>query len=360
MRSTAAERGPSMVMLIAAFAAVYLIWGSTYLGIKIAIETLPPLLMAGARFMLAGALVYAWARWRRAAAPTRSNWIAATIVGGFLLLGGNGLICWAQQYVPSGLTALLVATVPMWMVVLDWAVFRGPRPTLIIIMGLAVGLLGMFVLVNPASFIGEPIHTVGAITILAACILWAVGSLYARRAPLPSSGLLTIGMEMLAGGTLLTLAGLLRGEWSDVNLEAMSWQSAAAFFYLIVFGSLIGFSAYIWLLRTVSPAAVSTYAYVNPVVAVLLGWGLANEPMGLRTIIAAGLIIAAVVLITTRRNKTPATSSFDSDAAPSHANPQPDHDVAVIHDASPASTPAPAPVLVCHENPSSMSLQSDE
>lgn len=305
MTSQVAGRHAPLALLIAAFAAVYVIWGSTYLGIRYAIETLPPLLMAGTRFLLAGAILYAWMRLRSGAPrPSPVQWRSAIIVGGLLLLGGNGLICWAELHVPSGVTALLVATMPIWMVMLDWMFGGGPKPTKPITFGLILGLVGILVLVNPTSLMDEPIHTVGAAVILVACVSWAVGSLYSRRAPLPRNVLVATGMEMIGGGVLLLIAGSLRGEWSQFHLEAVSWRSIAAFAYLVVFGALVGYTAYIWLLQVVSPAAVSTYAFVNPVVAVLLGWMLAGEPIGPRTIVAAALIVGAVALITLRKAKS--------------------------------------------------------
>lgn len=294
-----------------AFAAVYLIWGSTYLGIYYAIQTMPPLLMAGLRFSLAGALVYAYMRMQGDSRPTLAQWKNAIIVGGLLLCGGNGLICIAQQRVPTGIAALLVATVPLWMVLIDWSVFRGRKPTVSIAAGLALGLLGVIVLVDPWKWQGKPIHFWSAALVLIACVSWAIGSLFSRRANLPKSFFLATGMQMLGGGGLLILAGTLRGEWSRVNLDAVSWQSIVAFAYLVVFGSIIGYSAYIWLLQNVSAAAVSTYAYVNPIVAVALGWLFLREPIGLNTLFAGGLILAAVVLITARRRKPKEHSALE-------------------------------------------------
>lgn len=291
-----------MLGIIAAFAAVYVIWGSTYLGIKIAIETLPPLLMAGTRFALAGILVIAWMRARHdVARPTIRQWRNATIVGGLLLFTGNGLIVIAQQRLPSGLAALLVATVPLWMALMDWLAFGNRRPKLGVFGGLALGLAGVLVLMDPRSMLGEPIHLTSALLVLIACMSWSVGSLFSRRADLPKSLMQASGMEMLCGGLLLIIAGSVRGEWLTIDLASASWRSTSAFVYLVIFGSLVGFSAYIWLLKHVSAAAVSTYAYVNPMVAVALGWAFAGEPIGLRMLLASALIIAAVVMITLRR-----------------------------------------------------------
>lgn len=288
---------PSRLALLSALGAVYLIWGSTYLAIKFAIETLPPLLMAGARFVTAGALLYLWMRLRGASRPTLLHWANATIVGGCLLLGGNGGVVWAAQYVPSGITALIIATVPLWMVLLEW--FRGVRPGGGVIAGLLLGLAGIVLLIGPGEFRADrEIHLWGAVVLLCAAFSWAAGSIYARRATLPSSALLATGMEMIMGGALQLLAGSLLGEWGRLELDSISWRSALSFIYLIIFGSWVGFSAYIWLLRVTTAAIASTYAYVNPVVAVFLGWALAGEAFSERTLLAATIIVVAVALIT--------------------------------------------------------------
>ena len=307
MRSTAVIPGsgsirhPALWSLVFAFAMVYVIWGSTYLAIALAIKTIPPLMMAGVRFMLAGGMMYIWLRRRGAPAPTLVQWRSAFIVGGCLFLVANGMICIAEQTVPSGLTALLVATVPLWMTMLDWLVCRGPRPTIRTALGLGLGVAGIYVLVNPSSFIGRPIQIGGAAAIMVSCLSWAAGSLYSRRAPLPQSVFLATGMELFAGGALLAIASAFRGEWAGFDVRAVSFTSVAAMIYLMTLGSIVAFSAYIWLLNKVSPAAVSTYAFVNPAVAMLLGWMFAREPLTGRSLLAAGLIIAAVVMITLRR-----------------------------------------------------------
>ena len=281
----------------AAFAAIYLLWGSTYLAIRFAIETTPPLLMAGARFLIAGTVLYAWVRARGAPRPTWQHWIAASTVGGLLLLCGNGSVVWAEQDVPSGIAALLVATVPLWMVLFDWLRPGGTRPGGTVIAGIALGFGGLVLLVQPGSFGGRAVDPIGAATLTAGSIAWAAGSIYSTRARLPAP-LVATAMEMLAGGALLIIVGAIGGEFAGFDPRAVSPRSAGALLYLVVFGSLIGFSAYIWLLGVVSPSRVSTHAYVNPIVAVMLGWALAGEPLTARTILAAMVIIGAVVLIT--------------------------------------------------------------
>jgi drug/metabolite transporter (DMT)-like permease len=298
-RPTANSARRSRLRVVLAFAAIYLIWGSTYLAIRFAIETLPPLLMAGTRFVVAGTLLYSWTRLRGAPRPARLHWSAAAIVGGLMLLGGNGGVSWAEQRVFSSLAALLIATVPLWMALLDWRRRGGVRPSGGGAVGLIFGFVGVALLVSPGELAGSShMDPVGAIVLLLAALSWAAGSLYSRQAQLPGSPLLAISMEMLAGGVLLLAAGLVTGEGARLELSQVSPRSVLALGYLIVFGSLMAFSAYIWLLRVSTPARASTYAYVNPVVAVFLGWALGGEPLTLRTLLAAAVIVAAVVIIT--------------------------------------------------------------
>lgn len=297
--SSAPPRG----RVAAAFAAIYLVWGSTYLAILFAIETLPPFLMAGARFLIAGALLYLWERSRGAPAPAPVHWRAAAVVGGLLLLGGNGGVVWAELHVPTGIAALLVATVPLWMVLLDWARPAGRRPSLTVGTGVLVGLGGIVLLVGPGALAdGASVHPGGAAVLVLASLSWAIGSLYSRGAPRPGSPFLATAMQMLAGGSLLLAFGAVVGEPSRLDLAGVSTRSWLAWLYLIAFGSLIGYTSYIWLLKATTPARVSTYAYVNPVVAVALGWAFAGERLAPRTFLAAAIIIAAVALITLGRS----------------------------------------------------------
>jgi drug/metabolite transporter (DMT)-like permease len=291
--------------LLLAFAAVYVIWGSTYLGIRIAIETMPPLLMAAGRFVVAGAVLYVVARWRGAPAPSRANWIAATIVGALLLLGGNGGVAWGELVVPSSLAALLVATEPLWIAVLDWMRPGGQRPTLFVTLGLLLGFAGVVLLVSPGHIAGGgAVNPLGALAILGASCSWALGSLYtARGAKLPASPLLATGMQMLVGAALLCVVGLAAGEGARFSWSGISARSWWAMVYLIFIGALVGFSAYTYILKNASPSKASTYAYVNPVVAVFLGWAFANEAITPRTILAAATIIGAVVVITSAKSR---------------------------------------------------------
>jgi drug/metabolite transporter (DMT)-like permease len=290
--------------LVVAFAAVYSIWGSTYLAIRIAIQTVPPFTMAGTRFVIAGTILYAWMRLRRAGRPARVHWRGAAIVAGLMLLGGNGGVTWAEQRVPSGLAALLIATVPLWMAIMGALQRGGSRPTRRIGLGLGLGFAGIGLLIGPVNLAGgQRVDPVGAGVLLLAAFSWASGSLYSRRAELPAAPLLGTAMEMLAGGALLLLAGGLTGEWQRLDPGGVSIHSWLALSYLVVFGSLIGFTAYLWLLRNTTPARASTYAYVNPVVAVFLGWTFAGEPLTWQTLLAAAIIVAAVVLINTGQTR---------------------------------------------------------
>src|SRR5262245_32308408 len=301
MDGPAASRSPPRLpALIAGFATLYLVWGSTYLGIKYAVETLPPLLMAGCRFLLAGVILYVALRLRGSAAPTLRQWRLAALTGALLLLGGNGLVPWGQLPVPSGRAALIVATTPLWMVILGWLFYKGERPGRRMWLGLAVGFAGAALLIRPS---GEDRAgaLLGTLAILGAPIAWSIGSLESRRNRPTDDALLTSAMQLLAGGALMVLTGTLLGEWPALFAREVSARSALAFGYLALVGGLVGFTTYAWLLRVASPTAVSTYAYVNPLVAVLLGWLVAGEALGLEVLLAAALVVGAVVLITLPR-----------------------------------------------------------
>jgi drug/metabolite transporter (DMT)-like permease len=302
--------------LIAAFAAVYIIWGSTYLAIRFAVETLPPLLMAGARFTVAGILLLLWRRLRnRSVTPTATDWRTGLIGGALLLLGGNGGVVWAEQRVPSGIAALLVAVVPLWMVVLDWLRPGGRRPPILVFAGLGIGLGGLALLVGPEEFRGHgDISVPGAIVLMLASLSWAAGSLFTQRAPRASTGANGAATQMLGGGLLLIVSGLFAGELSRLDLAHASSRSILGFVYLVTFGSLVGFTAYVYVLAHTTAAKAATYAYVNPVVAVLLGWALANEPVTTRTLLAAAVILAGVAIITAARERT-ITAPPDEDRA---------------------------------------------
>jgi drug/metabolite transporter (DMT)-like permease len=294
-------RGPSRARVIVAFAAIYLIWGSTYLAIRYAIETMPALMMAGVRHFTAGAILFAVCRALGMAAPSPRHWLSALVIGALMLLGGNGAVSWAVQLVPSGLAALVIATVPLWIALLEWRL-KGVRPGRQALAGIALGIAGVAVLIGPGRLLGgQAPNPIGVGVLLVGAFAWSCGSLYSRRAPLPPQPLMVVSTQMIAGGALLVLAGLATGEGARVDLDALSTRSVLSFAYLVVFGSIVGYTAYIWLLRVTTPERVATYAFVNPVVAVLLGWALAGEALTPRILAASLVIVAAVALITLRR-----------------------------------------------------------
>ena len=291
------------ILLIAAFAAVYIFWGSTYLAIKYAIETLPPFLMAGSRFIFAGSILYVWARLSKDyEKPSFKHWRTSLIVGTLLLLGGNGGVVFAERHLSSSLAALLVATEPFWIVLLSWLWLKGARPNWKVALGLAVGFFGVWLLISgqDTSGVARPgsMQLFGTIAVIAAALSWATGSLYSLRTTVPKSSFLAAGMQMFSGGLVLLFVSLIAGEWSSFNISEVSNSSWMGLLYLIVFGSLIAFTAYIWLLKNVQPAMVATYAYVNPIIAVFLGWLIAGESFTGQMLIGAGVIIGSVALIT--------------------------------------------------------------
>jgi drug/metabolite transporter (DMT)-like permease len=298
---------PSRALLIFSFALVYVIWGSTYLAIRIAIETLPPFVMAGTRFFCAGIILYVIAKMQGAPNPEPVHWKSAWQIGALLLLGGNGAVVWAEQWVPTGITALIIATVPLWTVLIQTLWFREKLRKRILI-GIVFGFIGLWILVGNKT--AAPIYVPGIIALLFAALSWSIGSLYSRHAKLPKSGFLAIAMEMICGSILILIVATLLGEWKLVHFEAISTASLLALGYLITFGALIGFTAYLWLVKVTPPALSSTYAYVNPVVAVFLGWAFANESVDSRIFIGAGMIVLAVVLISsTFRKRTKIATS---------------------------------------------------
>lgn len=288
-----------------AFACVYLIWGSTFLAIRFAIETIPPLWMAGVRFVIAGALLYGWVALRGPAVrPTWRQWGVATIQGGLFFLLGNGGTTWAEMRVPSGLAALVVATSPLLMVLLAWA-RGGPRPSRSILLGVALGVSGIALLVvGPGESGSGRIDAIGALALLIAAIAWSVGSIYMGKATCPGNPLQSNAMVMLMGGVLLLLASAAAGEWGHLDLGAASPRSVVSLLYLSIFGSIIAFTAYSYLLQATTPARVSTYAFVNPVVAVLVGWAFAGEAITPLTLAAGAVIVVAIAIIIGQRNRT--------------------------------------------------------
>jgi len=292
---------PNRVLLLGAFGAIYFIWGSTYLAIRIAIETIPPFLMAAARFFIAGLLVYVVTRARGAAAPTRQQWVWAVVTGGFLLGGGNGGLVWAEQFVPSGVAALVIASVPFWMVLLDWLMGERKAPSRRTLSGLMLGFAGVAVLsLAGRSDVGGSLPWFPVLVLLGSSLAWSIGSLITRHSNLPRSPFLATGMQMIGGSLVLGLFSWLGERPDRVAWGSVSLRSLGGFAYLVVLGSIVAFSAYVWLLRVSTPAKVSMYAMVNPSVAVFFGWWLAGEPVNAAVLISSGLIIAAVALVTFR------------------------------------------------------------
>jgi drug/metabolite transporter (DMT)-like permease len=293
---------PIKARIVIAFAALYLVWGSTYLGIRFAIETIPPFLMAGMRFLLAGVIMYAIARWQGTYKSSWANWRTSLIIGACLLLAGNGGVTISEKYIDSGLAALIVAIVPIYIVILSWATGMAPRPAPVVWLGLIGGFIGVGFLLGPALHLSSNSGrhpAIGMSILLISSFIWSAGSLYSRTAKHAASPFLTAAQQMLCGGLLLLLAGIVTGEGRHFHPSAISIISLASFIYLVLIGAVVGYTAYIWLLRHCDPAKVATYAYVNPIVAVLLGAGFAGEQLTMRVLVAAALIIGSVAIVIT-------------------------------------------------------------
>jgi drug/metabolite transporter (DMT)-like permease len=309
--------------VIIAFAALYVIWGSTYLGILFAIRSIPPFLMAGARFFIAGLIMFAIARIYGPLRSTWSEWRTSLIVGACLLLGGNGGVTLSEKFIESGLASLIVATVPIYITLLAWLVGMSPRPQAIVWLGLAGGFLGVAILLGPAlHFSNERNHhpAIGMSILLLSSFIWSAGSLYSRSARHTASPFLAAAQQMFCGGALMLLVGIFAGEPKQFDPAHVSILSLGAFAYLVFVGAIVGYTAYFWLLRHCDPAKVATYAYVNPIVAILLGALFAHEPVTLRMLLAAMLIIGSVALIITvqqLRSKpaSPITAAIETECA---------------------------------------------
>jgi len=300
-----------------ALLAVYIVWGSTYLAIRYVVAELPPFLSAGVRFLISGSILIIWQRLQGNPAPSRREWRAAAIIGLFLLLGGNGLLAWAEQIIPSGIASLFIGATPLYMALLDSLRPGGVRLSWQTWAGVVFGFAGIALLTNPWSHTLDGLHLdpLGVIVLLLAALSWSIGSLYSRKAPLPDSPLMGTGMEMLAGSLGLFLFGSLIGEWGQLDINAVTSHSLLGLLYLITFGSLIGFVSYTWLLRNAPTPLVSTYAYVNPLVAILLGTLLVSEPITWRVVLSALIILSSVGLINFNRTRTATKSKVESSAA---------------------------------------------
>ena len=291
---------------VIAFAAVYIVWGSTYLAIRIGLESFPPLILAGLRHLTAGLILYPLFRQQTGSRPTAINWRTTLVTGFLLLFAGNGGVSWAEQIVPSGVTALLVATVSLWLVTLDWLRPGGNRPAPKVVLGLLLGFAGLAILVGPAQLGGSGrVDLRGAAILVVASFAWACGSLYAKHGGMPSSAMLGVAMQSLSGGVVLLIVAALTGEFRNFHFAEVSLRSWVALAYLIAFGSGIGFSAYLYILHKSTPARVATYAFVNPVVALFLGWLIVGEAITFRTVLAAAVILTAVILVITAPHRVP-------------------------------------------------------
>lgn len=323
---------PSRTRVVLAFAAVYVIWGSTYLAIRFGVETIPPFFLAGIRFVIAGAALYWWMRWHGVASPSQAQWRAAAFIGGLLFLGGNAALTWSELRVPSGVASLLVSTIPIWMVLITHAQHKArhqdARLGKRVIAGLAIGLAGVGLLIGPSDILGHGgVDGVGAAALLFGSLAWTLGSIYSPKVGLPQSTMMAAAMEMICGGVLLILLGFVTGETHGLNYDATTARSVFGLIYLVTFGSLLGFTSYNWLLTHSTPARVSTYAYVNPIVAVFLGWAIAGEAVTARTLASASLVVAAVALIITHQEHAPRPLS---DQAPSPPSTQEDQETPLI------------------------------
>jgi drug/metabolite transporter (DMT)-like permease len=316
-RPTPPKDNPTLLFL--SFAAVYIVWGSTYFAIRIGVESFPPFLLAGLRHFVVGLVFFPLFLHITKERPSLLQWRTTAITGVLLLLCGNGTVSWAEKYVPSGIAALLVATVSIWMVLTDWLRPGGTRPVFRVLLGCLLGCLGVLLLVDPGHLVGsEQIYPLGAVALTLAAMAWGVGSVYSKHNPLPRSPMLGVAMQMLAGGGGLLLVAFLAGEFRNLHWAQISPRSWFALLYLGLMGSGVGFSAYVYILKHSTSARVSTYAFVNPAVALLLGWLLGAEPLTLRTLLASAIILTSVLLIITAPHRTP-TQIEDSVPAPGEA-----------------------------------------
>lgn len=305
MSDTKLEHPSHPTLVLICFAIVYIVWGSTFYAIRVGVETFPPRLLSGFRYLFAGLVFYPLVRATTKEKPTLPQWITALVVGALLFCIGNGTVSWAELTVPSGIAALLVATVSLWMVLVDWLRPGGVRPPPRVIAGFFLGFVGMALLVGPKHLgNSERINPVGAFALIAASLAWAIGSIYVRHRPLPRSPLLGAGMQMLCGGVLLCFMSTAIGETRHFHFADVTLRSWLALGYLTAFGTALGYSAYAYILRHSPASRVATYALVNPVVALFLGWLLAAEPLTLRTALASGIILTAVLLVITAPHKT--------------------------------------------------------
>jgi drug/metabolite transporter (DMT)-like permease len=299
--SAIVERRPDPLLLLLAFGAIYFVWGSTFLAIRFAVETLPPLVTMGTRHLAAGGLLFAWLLARGEPLPERRLWKPAIFSGAFCFLGCHGLLAWAEKTVPSGLAALLSATLPIWMILLARAMGQGSELTVKVLSGIALGFLGVAVLVPFRGGAGSGVPWT-SLAIIVCEIFWAIGAIFSRGVKGSVPPATFAGMQMLSGGVMLWAVGLALGEGAQLHAASFTMRSVLSLGYLIVFGSLLTFTAYVWLLQVCSPALVSTHSYINPVVAIFCGWALGGEALTGRTLLGTGVVLASVALVSVRKS----------------------------------------------------------
>ena len=299
-----ASAHPSRWKILLAFAIIYLVWGSTFLAIRVGVREVPPFLLAGMRFLVAGIVLYAWMRVKGIASPTRREWAAASFLAVLIFVLDYGLLFWAEKRVPSGIAAVMMATIPVFIALAEILLLRTQKLTLRLGLALLVGICGVAVLVSHSAGFGQgAIDTSGAVALVVAAISWSLAAILTRKLSLPESKVMSSGAQMLVGGILLVLTAAMLGEFTAFDVRAVSSKTWLALTYLIVAGSIVAFTAYVWLIHHESPTKVGTYAYVNPVVAVLIGYALGGEALGARTILGTSLVLVSVVVITTTPKK---------------------------------------------------------
>lgn len=313
-----ADAQPRTWKVLLAFAIIYFVWGSTFLAIRVGVREVPPFLLAGMRFLVAGLVLYIWTRSRGTPSPTVREWSGASLLAVLIFVLDYGLLFWAERRVPSGIAAVMMATIPVFMTLAEIVFLRTQRLTIRLAFALLVGMAGVVVLVGHTMSLGEaPVDTAGACALIVSAISWSTAASLSRKVPLPAAKTMSSGAQMLAGGVLLTLTAAVLGEFRGFQVQSVSRGAWLALVYLIVAGSIVGFTAYVWLIHHESPTKVGTYAYVNPMVAVLVGYFLGGEAIGPRTIAGTLLVLVSVVVITTTPKKEPRRKLIsEAEAAP--------------------------------------------
>jgi drug/metabolite transporter (DMT)-like permease len=300
---------PAAWKKLLAFAIIYLVWGSTFYAIRVGVHEVPPFMLAAMRFATAGLILYVWSVARGERSPRLREWLSVLLLGSLIFVGDYGLLFWAERRVPSGIAAVMLATIPAFMALAEIAILRTQKLTLRLALALVIGMGGVAVLVSRTLNLGgAPIDSAGAVALVIAAVGWSIASALTLRLPLPKSKVMSSGAQMLAGGILLGLASAALGEFRGFHVAAVSGAAWIALAYLVLAGSVVGFTAYVWLLHHESPTKVGTYAYVNPVVAVLIGYFLGGEPLGTRTVLGTLLVLVSVVVITTAKKRKPAAA----------------------------------------------------